>query len=156
MTTRDLNITILVDQTPEEVFNAINDVRDWWSEGIEGNSAKLNDEFFYQYKDLHWSRQRLTEVIPNKKVVWMVTDSRLTFIKDEKEWNGTKIIFDISTKDKKTQLQFTHEGLLPEKECFEACTGGWNYYIESLQQLITTGKGNPATKSEVKSKKEIA
>ena len=42
-----------VDQTPEEVFNAINNPRGWWSEEIEGSTDKLNDEFNYHYKDVH-------------------------------------------------------------------------------------------------------
>jgi hypothetical protein len=32
MTTSDFATAIMVDQTPEEVFNAINNVRGWWSE----------------------------------------------------------------------------------------------------------------------------
>ena len=136
--------TIMVDQSPLEVFTAITNVRGWWSEGIEGNTAKLNDEFIFQVKDVHYSRQKLTEVIPGKKVVWLVTDSNMSFVNDKNEWTGTKIIFDISETGNKTKLVFTHEGLVPEVECYGACSPAWTEYVQhSLLNLITTGKGDP-------------
>jgi hypothetical protein len=136
--------TLLVDQTPKEVFNAINDVRGWWSgfwnEEIEGSSHQLNDEFTFEVKDVHFSRQKLIEVIPDRKVVWLVTDSKLSFLKDKSEWTGTKIIFDIFRKDNKTQVVFTHEGLVPGVECYSACSPAWTQYVqEKLFNLITTG-----------------
>jgi hypothetical protein len=79
MTQRDFNSTLVVDQTPEEVFHAINHVRGWWSETIEGGTSKLNDEFIYRHKDMHYSKQKLVELTPNKKVVWLVTDSSFDF-----------------------------------------------------------------------------
>ena len=139
--------TLVVDQTPEQAFDAINNVRGWWSETIEGNTQKAGDEFTYRYKDMHYSHQKLVEVVPNKKVVWLVTDSSLNFIEDKTEWNGTKVIFEITAQDNKTKIRFTHEGLLPSSECFEACSGGWTYYLASLFSLITTGKGKPAKKT---------
>jgi hypothetical protein len=144
MNQQHFNTTILADQSPEEVFNAINNVRGWWSEGIEGNTSKLNDEFIFEVKDVHFSKQKLTEVIPGKKVVWLVTDSRMEFLKDKSEWTGTKIIFDISQTGKKTRLVFTHEGLVPGVECYDACSPAWTEYVQhSLFNLITTGKGDP-------------
>jgi hypothetical protein len=152
MTTTDLSFTLQVDQSPEEVFNAINNVRGWWSETIEGGTEKLNDEFIYRYKDLHYSKQRLIEVVPNKKVVWLVTDSSLNFIENKKEWNGTRISFEIGENDHKTQIRFTHHGLVPACECFNACFDGWSTYVnDSLFKLITTGKGEP-NKKENKAK----
>lgn len=144
MKNTNFSTAILVDQSPEEVFNAAIDVRGWWSNHIKGDTAQLNDEFEFEVKDLHYCKIKLTEVIPGKKVVWLVTDSNLTFIDDHDEWTGTKIIFDISPKGNKTQLLFTHEGLTPEVECFEMCSPAWTQYIQhSLFQLITTGKGDP-------------
>ncbi len=142
MTTSDFTTTILVDKSTSDVFNAINNVRGWWQGEIEGNSSKLNDEFTYRMEDIHFSKQQLIEVIPDKKIVWLVTESKLNFIKDKTEWENTKIIFEISEFNNKTQLRFTHMGLVPEIECFGACSNAWVDLIhKSLFSLITTGKG---------------
>jgi hypothetical protein len=144
MNTKDLTTSFTVDQSPEDVYNAINNVRGWWSETIEGGTEQLNDEFTYRYKDMHYSKQKLVEMVPGKKIVWLVEDGWLSFVKKRDEWIGTKIIFEISRKGSRTEVKFTHEGFLPGCECFEACTGGWNYYLhESLLPLITSGNGHP-------------
>ena len=144
MTLTDFTTTLLVDQTPKEVFHAINNVRGWWSEDIEGNTSKLNDEFTYHYKDVHRCKMKLIEVVPEKKVVWLVLDNYFSFTKDKSEWKGTTISFEISEKNGKTQMRFTHQGLVPEYECFDICSNGWTQYIQqSLRSLITTGKGQP-------------
>lgn len=142
MNTTDFTTTILVDQSPQQVFNAINNVRGWWQGTIEGSSNKLNDEFSYRMKEFHFSKQKITEIIPDKKVVWLVTESQLNFIEDKTEWTGTSISFEITEQDNKTQLRFTHAGLNPEVECYGACSNGWQQLIQqSLLSLITTGKG---------------
>ncbi len=142
MTTSDFTTTILVDQSPKEVFNAINNVRGWWQGEIEGSTNKLNDEFIYRMEQFHFSKQKIAEVIPNKKIVWLVTDSKLDFTKDKSEWTGTKIIFDISEQKDKTQVRFTHLGLVPKIECYGACSNAWTQLVQqSLFSLITTGKG---------------
>lgn len=150
MTTPDFNTTFSVDQTPNAVFNAINNVRGWWSENIEGGTDKLNDEFTYQRTDLHKCTMKLIEVIPDKKVVWLVLDNYFSFTEDKTEWIGTKIEFAISEKEDKTQVHFTHWGLVPAYECYTICFDAWSGYINnSLRSLITTGKGQPNPKEEV-------
>jgi len=147
MQNQNFTTTLSVDQTPEEVFAAINNPRGWWSEEIEGGTEKLNDEFNYHYKDVHISKMKLIEVIPNKKVVWLVMDNHFNFTKDESEWTGNKVIFEITEKDNKTQLKFTQVGLVPEYECYDICQNAWSNYINnSLRSLITTGKGQPGPK----------
>lgn len=142
LSTAGFTTTFFVDQTPHEVFTAINNVRGWWQGEITGGTDKLNDEFDYRMEDIHYSRQKLVEVIPDKRVVWSVTDSQLSFIEDKDEWTNTRIIFDITEINNKTQVRFTHIGLVPAIECYDACSNAWEQLIqESLVSLITTGKG---------------
>jgi len=144
MTIPDFTTTLLVDQTPREVFKGILNVRGWWSEEIEGGTSKLNDEFTYHYEDVHRSKMKLIEVVPNKKVVWLVMENYFKFTKEKSEWTGNKIIFEITEKDNKTQLRFTQAGLVPGYECYDICQDAWTTYIQkSLRNLITTGKGQP-------------
>lgn len=144
MNTPDFTTTLLVDQTPQEAFKAINNVRGWWSEEIEGTTDKLNEVFKYHYEDVHLCKIKVIELIPNEKVVWQVLDNYFNFTEDEKEWTDTKVVFEISQQDHKTQIRMTHVGLVPEYECYEICKGGWTNYIQnSLSSLISTGKGKP-------------
>jgi hypothetical protein len=93
---------------------------------------------------MHRSKQKIIELTPGKRVVWQVMDSYLSFIKEKDEWNGTKITFDIAAKGDKTEVKFTHVGLAPEDECYEACSDAWGSYITgSLRNLIATGEGQP-------------
>lgn len=150
MSTQDFTTTFLVDQTPNEVFNAVNNVRGWWSERIDGGTEKLNDEFTYQRWDLHKCTMRIIESISNKKVVWLVLDNYFSFTEDKTEWIGDKIEFDITEKDGKTQLKFTQWGLVPANECYDICYDAWTSYLQgSLKDLITTGKGKPNAKEEL-------
>lgn len=141
MTNNNYTATIEVAQSPKEIFNAINAVTKWWSKDFEGNSTKLNDEFIINHPNQHYSKQKLIQVIPNKKIVWLVTESKLNWLKNNtEEWTNTQMIFEISTKDDKTILLFTHEGLSPEKECYAMCEKGWDMIIKDwLFHLITTG-----------------
>jgi uncharacterized protein YndB with AHSA1/START domain len=147
MKKQDFTTTFSVDQSPAEVFDAINNVRGWWSEEIDGNTGKLGAEFKFHHKDLHRSTQRITELVPGKKVVWHISDAQLNFVENKTEWKGTDVVFDIAKKGDKTELRFTHVGLVPTFECYGGCSGAWGFYInDSLRSLIMTGKGQPARK----------
>lgn len=142
----DSNFTtrFLVEQTPQEVFDAINDVRSWWSGQIEGDTDRLGAEFTYRYKHLHYSRQKLTELVPGEKIVWQVVDARLSFVEEGEEWKDTLVVFDIARKAGRTEVSFTHAGLTPACTCYGACSGGWNVFINgNLRNRIITGNAQP-------------
>lgn len=144
MNNRNYTTAFTVNQTPEAAFAAITNVRGWWSEEIEGRTDKPGAEFKYHFRDIHRCKLKITELVPGKKVVWRVLDNYFSFTKDTTEWKGTDIIFDVSKKGDKTEVRFTHQGLVPEYECYDACSDGWGTYIKgSLRDLIAKGEGQP-------------
>ena len=147
MTNNDFTTSILVNQPAGDVFNAVQNFRAWWSEEIEGETGKLNETFFYHYKDVHLCKIKLIESVAGKRLVYLVVENQFNFTTDKTEWVNTKLIFDISAEGNKTKLQFTHEGLVPDYECYNVCHDAWTSYIQgSLQSLITSGKGKPNPK----------
>ena len=147
MKMKDKNFTATIEATksPQEVFKLITtDVAKWWGgKDLSGNSVKLNDEFIVHHIGAHFSKQQLVEVVPDKKIVWLVTESKLSWLKDQNEWTNTKMIFDITNKGGKTVLHFTHEGLVPERECYEKCAQGWSKVIKDwLFNYIQTGEAH--------------
>ena len=151
MANKDYSVALVVDASAKEVFRDINNVTKWWTEEFYGNSNKLNAEFTVHFGDVHVSTQKLIEFVPEKKLVWLVTKSRLNFIRDMQEWNNTKISFELSEEGEQTYVKFTHHGLVSEVECYKDCSKGWDYYIKgSLFKLLTTGKGTPEKKLQLK------
>lgn len=148
MSGQNYTTSFTVDQSPAEVFAAVNDVRGWWSEDIEGDTDKLGAAFTFHADDLHHSTQQITEFEPGKRVVWRVTDSQINFVENKTEWTGTDVVFEIARANDRTELRFTHVGLIPAIECYGACSDAWGMYINnSLFTLITKGQGIPAKKA---------
>jgi hypothetical protein len=139
---RSYSTSYMVEQSPEEVFAAILDVGAWWTGSVEGRSDELGAEFTYRHPPQHYSLQRVIELVPGRRVVWQVTESHLSFISKPGEWTGSEIAFNIVPAADGTELQFTHVGLVPDIECFDACSTAWLHYVNgSLRSLIATGQG---------------
>jgi hypothetical protein len=133
-----------VDQTPADVFRAVNNVRGWWSADIAGDAGRVGGEFTYRYQDVHRCRIKVTELVPGERVAWRVLDNYFDFTQDEREWTDTEMHFEITARDGKTEIRFTHVGLVPAYECFGVCSNSWDFYLHtSLRALIRTGRGLP-------------
>ena len=142
MSDQSYTTSVAVDKNPEEVFSAINNFRGWWSEAIEGDTDKPGAVFYYHYQDVHRCTFKITEFVPGKKVVWHVLQNYFNFVKDKTEWTGTDVVFEIARKGDKTEVHFTHVGLVPANECYGVCSDSWGSYITgSLRDLITTSVG---------------
>jgi hypothetical protein len=142
--TADLTYTFSVDQSPGEAFAAICDVRGWWSGDIEGPTHTVGGEWSYRVPDIHFSAFRTTELVPGRSVAWLVTDSWLSFTEDQQEWTGTTVRFEVEPSGRGTEVRFTHEGLVPQVECYGVCRVAWGeYVVGSLKDLIESGAGRP-------------
>src|SRR5579859_7749100 len=132
MKQQDYRCSIAADITPEEAMECISDVQAWWAKHFEGSSRLLHDVFTVRFGTTYVTFQ-ITELIPEQRVVWYVTDCYLPFISDKHEWTGTSILWEIEAAGDETRIDMTHLGLIPEAECFDNCQRGWNRHIkESL------------------------
>jgi hypothetical protein len=146
----DLTMSFTVEHTPQEVFDAVNDVRGWWSGSIVGDPATLGAEWVYTVPDIHFSKFRTIRLDPGAAVEWLVLDSLLTFPEDKEEWTGTTVRFEITSEPAeagaagRTRLTFTHVGLQDGHECYDVCRTAWSQYVlGSLRDRVRTGAGVP-------------
>ena len=144
MKNQDFNCSITANVTAKEAMEAISHVYDWWTKDFTGSAEKLNDKFTIRFGET-FVNLKITEFIPDSKIVWTVTDCYLHWLKDKTEWKETKIIFEIATVNNQTTIHFTHHGLLPQVECYDMCVKGWTQYISgSLLKLMKEGVGQPS------------
>lgn len=131
-------------QAPEAVFDAIVDTRGWWSGTIDGDASRVGSEFRYRYSNMHDSTQRVTELVRGEKIVWRVLDAHLSFADNPREWAGTEIVFELAPEGTGTRLTFTHVGLRPSCDCYDACSGGWDILLSrNLRARAATGRAQP-------------
>ena len=150
MSDQDYTAVFTVDQSREAVYDAVTDVRGWWSQAIEGDTRQLGSVFFLYNKPFHLATFKITEAVPGKKIVWRVLHNTFNFVKDATEWTDNDIVFEIARKGGQTELRFTQIGLVPAYECFDVCSDAWGSYIKkSLRDLIVTGKGQPQHIDEI-------
>lgn len=143
MNNRSYTATIEIAKPPHHVFECILDVSKWWGgKDLRGCTRVLHDEFTIQHGDVHYSKQRMIDVVPGQRVVWLITESRLAWLeRNKQEWTGTRLIFEVMPKGRGATVHFTHEGLVPERECHESCSAGWTLVIKDyLFNFITEGR----------------
>jgi hypothetical protein len=145
----ELTARFTINATPLEAYEAINDVRSWWSGNIVGDTDSVGSEWYYLVPDIHFSKQVVRELVPGERVLWDFTDGHLDFIADKKEWVGTSARFDIREQDGITEVTFTHEGLATGDACYNVCFDAWTHYITvSLRERIETGAGRIRSREE--------
>lgn len=137
-------VAIDIPKPAGEIFKIITaDVSKWWGgKDLTGSTTKLNDEFVIHHPGAHYSKQKLIEIIPEKRLVWLVTESNLCWLQNNKaEWTGTKMIFELSNQNNSTLINFTHCGLVPAMESFKKVQQGWDTVIKDyLYNYIMEGK----------------
>lgn len=144
---QNYHATLIVHASAKEAMKKIAQVSKWWGTNFEGSAEKLHDNFTIRFGGT-FVDVRIVETLPEKKVVWLVTDCNINGLSDKKEWNNTKVVFEVSGSANETKIEMTHMGLVPRIECFEMCEKGWDFYIKkSLAEFINYGKGKPDTPS---------
>ncbi|WP_343657629.1 SRPBCC domain-containing protein [Chryseobacterium sp.] len=135
--------------TTDRVYQALtNEIPLWWTEVFEGASSQIGSVFTIRFGDQIHKTMRVKELIANTEVVWLVEDSLIALpeLKNQREWIGTTIVWEIEQNNNMTKLKLTHIGLNPDIECYEICSGGWLQFLGSLKKFLETGHGTPYKK----------
>ncbi len=83
----------------------------------------------------------MIEIVPGRKVVWLIAESRLAWLTNMHEWTDTRLVFEVTPKGDGAVLHFAHEGLVPEQECYSTCSAGWSLVIKDyLFNFIAEGR----------------
>ncbi len=147
MTKQDYRLSISAPVSALDAYNKIACVSEWWAKDFEGSARNFGDVFTVRFGEGFGGTFvdfKITEAVPGSKVVWHVTNCYLPWLKDKTEWNGTDVVFEVSASQSETTVTMTHEGLVPEVECFDSCIQGWNrYFGQSFRQFLTDGHGMP-------------
>ncbi|HVZ57194.1 MAG TPA: hypothetical protein VG870_11090 [Chitinophagaceae bacterium] len=143
MEQHDYSCAFAVAQSPQEAWDAICRVNDWWTRNMEGSARHAGDQFRVRFAATY-VEFRVVEQEPTHTMKWLVTDCHLAWLDDKKEWKDTQLVFELETTGPETHVRLTHLGLVPRIPCFEDCRKGWDFYAGvSLRQLIQTGTGSP-------------
>ncbi len=95
---------------------------------------------------LNWSSDdyvvfRLDKLEPPREMRWACVEQHDGNLAEPDEWLGTTLSFRFCDEGDETRLDFVHHGIVPELDCFEACEGGWNFFLRrSLRQLVELGR----------------
>lgn len=141
--------TIEIKTTADKVYDAVTrTIPLWWTEMFSGSSEQAGDVFTIRFGENIHKTMRVKELVPNSKVIWYVEDSLINLpeLKNQTEWIGTTIVWEIEQENNNALVKVTHIGLHPAVECYEICSDGWLQFTNSLKLFLETGKGNPYRK----------
>lgn len=102
---------------------------------FEGSVHQKEDLFTVRFGKHVFKTMKVQEIANNSKVVWQVKNSLIAIpeLKNQSEWIGTTIVWEINAETDFTGLQLTHIGLNHSVECYDICSNGWQQFIQSLK-----------------------
>ncbi len=127
-----------IDAPESDVYNAITTIeglKGWWTHHTEG-SCDLGQIIKFNFPPRFSNSMRVTQLETNKLVSWECLEGA-------PDWIGTNVYFLLDRNENKTRLRFSHSGWQLNDDFYAMCCFSWGRYLESLRQLIQTGKGQP-------------
>jgi uncharacterized protein YndB with AHSA1/START domain len=111
-------------------------LRAWWTPDCEvkGEQATFR---FAQDGGVMELQFRVDEAAADR-VAWTCTHQ-----KNNPDWQGTQVAFQLSPTHDGTRLDFAHSGWKEKSRVYEMCVGGWDHFLDSLEAYLESGKGQP-------------
>jgi hypothetical protein len=131
----DIKHAILIEDEPSKVYALVSSAegfRKWWAaDVIEDAVTKKVELGFFNHATSYQLHPSL--LAPPLKAQWLCETG--------KEWNGTKLLFDLKADNGRTLLHFTHADWEAETEYSISCTTVWGELMFRIK-AVAEGK-NP-------------
>jgi uncharacterized protein YndB with AHSA1/START domain len=121
----------------DEVYDALTTVEGlsgWWATDTRGGTG-VGGVLEFRFEPGGFD-MKILELHPAKHVLWEVVDG-------PEEWIGTTVSWDLKQEDDYTIVLFKHEGWREPVEFMYHCSTKWGVFLQSLKQLLETGRGAP-------------
>lgn len=145
MSGRSYSTDILTSARPESVYDAITKhIDEWWTE-LSNQALQVGDQLIVRFERTTSWVMTVSEALPSQSLVWKVAEANhdLEGLTTGDEWTGTTIMWTIAGNNAGSKVTLTHDGLVPELQCYEICESGWGHFLTSLKSYLDTGKGHP-------------
>jgi hypothetical protein len=143
MTAKDYQCKIQASVSAKDAYDKIARVSEWWAKDFGGSARKLGDTFTVHFGET-FVDFKISEAVPDSRIVWQVVNCNIPSLQDKTEWNGTSVAWDVSLGNGTTTVMLTHHGITPDVECYGMCQKGWNGAVQnSFLQFLNVGRGMP-------------
>ena len=141
--------SVSVKATKEQVFDALTTkVGEWWGP-VDRMAQQVGETFKIDFDGESYWKFQVVEMPGAQKVVWECIESHQDHnVKGmDEEWTGSKLYWQIFERGQAVEVEFLHQGLVPQGDCYKVCSAAWDFYItDSLKSFLETGEGKPGEK----------
>ena len=116
-----------------KAITSIDGLSNWWTVDTKGDPS-VGGTISFRFAENGGPDMKVVEMEPDEGVTWKCIES-------PHGWFGHTFRFILDDNAGKTRVRFTHEGWEEADDGFGICTFAWGRYMESLRQLLQTGRG---------------
>ena len=143
--TNNYHASILVSKSKAEAFRAVAEQMDrWWTTTTEGELARVGSKVTVRFlPDFGFWTFEATVVDPEDCLEMLCVDAHHKVEGQpeaiDREWVGTKIIWEFNNIGDQTEVTMIHDGLTPELNCWGICLDGWDHFFKNSLKAFLNG-----------------
>jgi uncharacterized protein YndB with AHSA1/START domain len=145
-TAADYRTRVRFEHPPTAVVEALTTVpgiASWWTTRVAGSGTD-GGELRLAFPNSDYQDVVLAVATTEQpcSVVWTVR--AVPPVPAWEEWAGTRVVVRVEAEASGgTRMDLHHEGLTRQLDCYDLCSGGWDYVLASLRAHVDAGAGRP-------------
>ena len=141
----DIVLERTINATPERVFIALTrryDLAQWWTDDVSATPEVGSLAEFRFNQGVAVRRFEVAKLVRGERVRWLVRHGPA-------HWEGTSITWQLTPVQCGTRVAFTQDGFARVDALYTQTRVEWDFYLDSLQSYLETGKGSPYVRGEL-------